>query len=67
MRRIVPVLSAVALAGVVSVPMFLSTSSVSASAPAEGPYCMPHVLPAPLDILEYQRDSYSGSLGLGQC
>ena len=67
MRRIVPVLSAVALAGVISVPMMMSTSSVSASAPAEGPYCMPHVLPAPLNILEFYRDSYIQHLGQGQC
>lgn len=67
MRRIVPILSAAALAGVVSAPMLMSGSTVSAAAPAEAPYCLPHVLPAPLDIIEYQRDSYSGSLGLGQC
>ncbi len=66
MRRIVPLLSAAAFAGVIAAPMLMSTSSVSA-APADAPYCLPHVLPAPLDILEYQRDSYSGSLGLGQC
>lgn len=67
MRRIVPLLSAVAFAGVLTAPMLMSSSTASASAPTGAPYCLPHVLPAPLDILEYQRDSYSGSFGLGQC
>jgi hypothetical protein len=61
MRRIVPILSAVAVAAAISIPMMASSSSAQA-----GP-CVPHVLPAPLDIIQYQMDSYSGSLALGNC
>jgi hypothetical protein len=61
MRRIVPLVSAVALAGALSAPMLMSNSSASAAP------CPPNVLPPPGDILILTLDSYAGSLGQGQC
>jgi hypothetical protein len=61
MRRVVPLLSAVALAGALAVPMLTSGSTASAAP------CPPNVLPAPADIIILEMDSYAGSLGQGQC
>lgn len=61
MRRIVPLISAVALAGAIAAPMMMSGSSASAAP------CPPNVLPPPADIIILTLDSYAGSLGQGQC
>jgi hypothetical protein len=61
MRRIVPLLSAVALAGAIATPMMMSGSTANAAP------CPPNVLPAPANIIILEMDSYAGSLGQGQC
>ena len=61
MRRIVPLISAVALAGAIAAPMMMSGSTASAAP------CPPNVLPPPADIIILTLDSYAGSLGQGQC
>jgi hypothetical protein len=55
MRRIVvPFLSAVAIAGAISVPLLTSGSTASAAP------CPPSVLPPPADVIILTIDSYTG-------